>query len=38
VQYFERARFEFHPEATPEYQVLLALLGSEYLKRRGWLQ
>jgi hypothetical protein len=38
VQYFERARFEFHPEAPPEYQVLLALLGSEYLKRRGWLQ
>jgi hypothetical protein len=32
VQYFERTRFEWHPEhqGTP-YEVLLGLLGSEYL-------
>ena len=30
VQYFERARFEQHPEqADPQYQVLLGLLGLE---------
>lgn len=36
VQYFERARFEYHPEnrGTP-YEVLLGLLGSEYLAQRG---
>lgn len=27
VQYFERARFEFHSEAPPSYRVLLGLLG-----------
>lgn len=31
VQYFERARFEYHPENTPRYQVLLGLLGRQYL-------
>ena len=36
VQYFERARFEYHPEnkGTP-YEVLLGLLGTEYLQSRG---
>ncbi len=30
TQYFERARFEYHPEQTdPTYQVLLGLLGVE---------
>lgn len=29
VQWFERARFERHPENPPPYQVLLGLLGSE---------
>ncbi|NCC35379.1 MAG: hypothetical protein EOM24_25710, partial [Chloroflexia bacterium] len=29
VQYFERARFELHPENAPPYHVLLGLLGSE---------
>lgn len=38
VQYFERARFELHPEAAPNNQVQLALLGTELLKRRGWLK
>ena len=35
VQYFERARFELHPDAPPDTQVLLALLGTELLKRRN---
>jgi sortase (surface protein transpeptidase) len=29
VQWFERARFEWHPENAPPYDVLLGLLGSE---------
>lgn len=29
VQWFERARFESHPENAPPYNVLLGLLGSE---------
>ncbi|RIK38599.1 MAG: hypothetical protein DCC58_16470 [Chloroflexi bacterium] len=34
VQYFERARFEYHPEyAGTPYETLLGLLGSEYLAR-----
>jgi hypothetical protein len=34
VQYFERARFEWHPENLPPYQVLLGLLGSEQFLAR----
>lgn len=29
VQYFERARFELHPENAPPFNVLLGLLGHE---------
>ncbi|HEX2916338.1 MAG TPA: NHL repeat-containing protein [Chloroflexia bacterium] len=29
TQWFERARFEYHPENKPPYQVLLGRLGSE---------
>jgi hypothetical protein len=29
VQWFERARFELHPENRPPYNVLLGLLGNE---------
>lgn len=29
VQYFERARFELHPENQPPYHVLFGLLGTE---------
>ena len=29
VQWFERARFELHPENQPPYDVLLGLLGNE---------
>ena len=32
VQWFERARFELHPENAPPYNVLLGLLGSEIRK------
>ncbi len=31
VQWFERARFELHPENAPPYNVLLGRLGSEML-------
>ncbi|MEO8285893.1 MAG: hypothetical protein ABI670_05620 [Chloroflexota bacterium] len=31
VQYFERNRFEYHPENQPQYQVLLGLLGQDVL-------
>ncbi len=30
VQYFERARFELHPENQPPYDVLLGLLGRQF--------
>ena len=29
VQYFQRARFEWHPENRPPYDILLGLLGDE---------
>ncbi|HMA33859.1 MAG TPA: hypothetical protein VKY74_05200 [Chloroflexia bacterium] len=32
VQYFERARFEAHPENRPPYDVLLGLLGRQLLR------
>jgi hypothetical protein len=31
IQWFERARFELHPENQPPYHVLLGLLGNEIL-------
>jgi hypothetical protein len=38
VQYFERNRFEYHPENTgTRYEVLLGLLGNTVLKQKGWL-
>ena len=39
VQYFERARFELHPELPPAYRVLLGHLGRQYLAQHevpGW--
>lgn len=37
VQYFERARFEFHPElAGTDYVVLLGLMGWEAMTTGGW--
>lgn len=38
VQYFERARFEYHPEAPDDYKIQLSLLGTASIKLRGWLQ
>ncbi|NJP06056.1 MAG: hypothetical protein HC837_10740, partial [Chloroflexaceae bacterium] len=35
VQWFERARFELHPENQPPYNVLLGLLGREILESPG---
>ncbi len=32
VQYFERERFEYHPENQPPYDVLLGLLGRQQYK------
>jgi hypothetical protein len=38
VQYFERARFEWHPGAWPDrYDVLLGLLGVDQAQRQGLL-
>lgn len=35
VQYFERQRFELHPENRRPYDVLLGRLGDEQLRRQG---
>ena len=37
VQYFERARYEYHPEKADPYKVLLGLVGNRALRERGWL-
>ncbi|HEX2909566.1 MAG TPA: peptidoglycan recognition family protein [Chloroflexia bacterium] len=38
VQYFERNRFEYHPEFKgTNSEVLLGLLGTELCRRKGWL-
>lgn len=37
VQYFERNRYEYHPEFKgTQYEVLLGLLGTELCRRKGW--
>lgn len=37
VQYFERARFEYHPESKdPAMSILLGHLGRQALLNRGW--
>ncbi|HET9017291.1 MAG TPA: N-acetylmuramoyl-L-alanine amidase [Thermomicrobiaceae bacterium] len=39
VQYFERARFEWHPEFRgTQYEYLLGQLGREILINRGWIK
>src|SRR3712207_5691962 len=35
TQWFERNRFELHPENQPPYDVLLGRLGDDLLQRRG---
>lgn len=38
VQYFERNRFELHPEKAPSgYDVLLGLLGTQMARQRGYI-
>lgn len=38
VQYFERNRFEYHPEyAGTKYEVLLSLLGNQIMREYTWL-
>ncbi|MBX6342467.1 MAG: murein L,D-transpeptidase, partial [Thermomicrobiaceae bacterium] len=34
VQYFERARFEYHPENPDNFKVLLGLVGREVTRGR----
>lgn len=36
TQWFERARFELHPENAPPYDVLLGRLGADLLQSRGY--
>ncbi len=36
TQWFERNRFELHPENTAPYDVLLGRLGDDRLKQAGW--
>jgi hypothetical protein len=36
VQYQELPRFEYHPNNSEPYKVLLRRLGAEELDRRGW--
>jgi hypothetical protein len=38
VQYFERARFEYHPDNPEPHRVLLGLLGVEELRERDWVE
>ncbi|MGN6810285.1 MAG: glycosyl hydrolase family 18 protein [Thermomicrobiales bacterium] len=37
VQYFERARYEYHPEKDPPFDVLLGLLGNQLVQQKGWI-
>jgi hypothetical protein len=32
IQWFERARFEYHPDNAPEYQIQLGLLGRQLIE------
>jgi hypothetical protein len=36
VQYFERARFEYHPGNAEPYKILLTRLGADDIAGRGW--
>ncbi len=37
TQWFERARFEWHPDNPDPHRVLLGRLGAELLAQRGWV-
>jgi hypothetical protein len=36
TQYFERARFEYHPDNPEPYRILLGRRGAEELATKGW--
>jgi hypothetical protein len=36
TQYFERARFEYHPDNPEPHRILLGRLGADLLYARGW--
>jgi hypothetical protein len=36
VQWFERSRFELHPQNKPPYDVLLGLLGRQLSEKKGY--
>lgn len=36
TQYFERARFEFHPDNPEQHRVLLGRLGADLIEQRDW--
>jgi SpoIID/LytB domain protein len=38
VQYFQRARLEYHPELPAAYRVSIGLLGDQFLLQRNWLR
>jgi len=38
IQYFERARFEYHPDNPEPYRVLLGLLGTDLVRAKGWIR
>ncbi|GIV96706.1 MAG: hypothetical protein KatS3mg057_1363 [Herpetosiphonaceae bacterium] len=37
TQWFERARFEYHPDNPAPHKVLLGRLAAEVLRARGWV-
>jgi hypothetical protein len=37
IQWFERNRFEYHPDNPPQYRVLLGLLGIDLARKMGYL-
>jgi GH18 family chitinase len=38
TQYFERARFEYHPENAAPYDILLGRLGADTVRAKGWIR
>ena len=38
TQWFERARFEYHPENNPPYNILLGLLGNQIKKPKSAIE
>ncbi len=38
TQYFERARFEYHPDNAAPYDILLGRLGADTVRAKGWIR